>query len=130
MPGNTGDIDDRTATLLTHDWDDGLHRGEGAEEVGVEQIAAGVHVGLGNGVEEAVAGVVDPDIDPLEVMQRERENTIDFFGVADVAGKGDGTIENADAGASRFGASGIARKKNHRCAFLYKSFCDRFSDAH
>ena len=55
MAGDAGDIDDRTASLLTHDRNDGLHGRQSAEEIRFEKVVAGVHVHLGDGVEQAVA---------------------------------------------------------------------------
>ncbi len=39
------------------------------KQIGVEQLATRLHVDLGNGIEQTVPRIVDPDIDALEMMQ-------------------------------------------------------------
>ena len=81
----------------------------GAEEVRLEHVVAGMHIDLRDGIEQPVAGVVDPDIDTLEMMQGQGENAVDLFRVADIAGESNGAIGIPDAGASGFGTGGVAR---------------------
>ena len=53
-------------------------------------------------------GIVDPDIDVLEVMQSERENAVDLFRVANVAGERYGSFGVPDSRTSGFSTGGIA----------------------
>ncbi len=88
------------------------------------------HLGLRNGIQQTVSGVIDPDVDALEVMQRKREHAVDFLGVADVAGQGDGAFGTTDPQASRLGASRIARQQNHARSFLCKTLGNCLADSH
>ena len=55
-----------------------------------------------------MAGIVDPDINALEVMKGQREDTINFLRVANVAGEGYGAIGITNACTGGFGAGGVA----------------------
>ena len=90
----------------------------------------GVHVDVGDRIHEAVAGVVDPDVDALKVVQGEADDAVDLFAVADIAGERQCVFGVADAFAGGFGASRIAREQHHPGALIGKQFGDGFSDAH
>src|ERR1700720_4827037 len=110
------------AALLPHEGSDCLHRIHRAEKIGLEHLVAGRHVSLRDGIEQAVPGVVDPDINALEMMQRQAENTIDLLRVPDVAGKRDRAILT-DAHAGSLGSCGIAWKQNHGVSLPVGRFC-------
>jgi hypothetical protein len=79
VPRNAGNIDDRSAALLAHDRDYGLHRRHRAEEIRFEQFVTGGHFQLRNRVKQSVASIVGPHIDALEMMQSKGEDAIDLF---------------------------------------------------
>ena len=93
-------------------------------------FVAGCHIHASNGVEHAVAGVVDPDINPLEVMNGQADGAVDLFAMADVASQREGTVAVADAGAGGFGASGITGQKRDAGSLIDKKFGNGFADAH
>ncbi len=130
VTGNARDIDDRSRTLLLHHGQCGLHAGDRPEEISVEGFPAGVHVHVSDRVHESVAGVVDPDIDALKVMQGKTDDAVNLFAVADVARERQGVLDVADALARGFGASRIPREQHNLGAFVGKKLRDRFSDTH
>ncbi len=85
---------------------------------------------LFDGIEQAVSGVVDPDVAAIEVMQGQAEDAVNLFAMANVAGEGQSAIGMADAAAGSFGASGIAREHDEVGAVIGEDFGDRFADAH
>ena len=88
------------------------------------------HFHLCDGIHQSVAGVIDPDVDALEMMQGQAENAIDLLGVANIAGKRDGAFGKADALAGGLGPRRIAREQHDACSLLRKNFGDGLADAH
>src|SRR5579863_832497 len=124
------DVDDRTASLLAHHWNYRLHARERAEEIRFEKIVAGVRVGLRNRVEKTMTGIVDPDIDTLEMMEGQREDAVDLLGMAHIARESNRPFGKADSCSGRLGSRGIARQQDDAGAVGGKFFRDRFADSH
>ena len=99
--------------MLLHHRQRGLHAGNGPEKIGVECLPHCCHIHIGDGVQQAVPGIVDPHIDSLIVMQSQADDAVDFFAVADVTGQRQGTVGMTDTSASSFGPSGVAREQHH-----------------
>src|SRR5581483_795953 len=91
---------------------------------------AGMQVGLYDRIEQTMTGIVDPHIHTLKVMQREAEDAVDFFGVADVAAQCHGSVRESNSTPRRFRSRLIARQHDNVCAFGCKLFRDRLADTH
>jgi hypothetical protein len=81
---------------LFHDRDDSLHCFDSPEEIRIEHLTAIGHAHIRNRVEQAVPGVVDPDIDSLKVMHNETDRSVNFLTMANIAGDRQGLIGAAD----------------------------------
>ena len=68
-----------------------------AKEIRFEHFVARRHVHLCDRIEQTVTGVIDPHIDTLEMVQGQRQNAVDLFGVTYVAGKRDSAVEKTDS---------------------------------
>src|SRR5215472_1871912 len=68
VPGNTGDVDDRSRSLFLHNRNHCLHPCKSAEQVGFKQVATRGEIHLRNRVDEAVPCVVDPNVDSVEML--------------------------------------------------------------
>ena len=84
----------------------GLGDGDGAEDVGGEQLGDGVLLALLHRGAVAVAGVVDQHVDPAEALLGGADGGGHLTGVGDVEGErerrlGEGVGEVGDAPASR-----------------------------
>src|SRR5579862_5370857 len=77
-----------------------------------------------------MSGIIDPDVDSFEVMQCEAENAVDFFGVANVAGKGGCAFEETHSCARGFGTRGISREQHDARALGRECFRNRLANAH
>ena len=73
--------------LRPHDWQDRLGHPQRAEEIGFDLVAGFGFGDLLDGAEQAVAGIVDGDIDAAEAFVRLLHRGIDGRLVADVEGK-------------------------------------------
>ena len=80
-----------------------------AEEVGLEQFVAGLHVDFRNGIEQTVPGIIDPDIDSLEMVQSKSENAIDLLGVAERRRKGRRCVRESRSAARAASARAASR---------------------
>src|ERR1019366_3817322 len=109
VTGDAGNIDDRARGLLLQDGDHGLHGGERAEEICIEGIAGKGHIHLRHGIEDAVAGIVHPNVDAAEATHGETNPLANLPALADVASKRQRALGMADAAAGSFGAGGVAR---------------------
>ena len=130
VTGDARDIDNRSRTLPLHHRQRRLHAGDCPEEIGVEGFTHSVHVDLSDRVHEAVAGVIDPDIDALKVVQGEADHAVNLFAVADIAGERQCVLRVANAFARGFGAPRIAREQHDPGAFVGEKFRDRLADTH
>ena len=85
---------------------------------------------LRDGIDQAVPGVVDPDVDALEMMQGEREHAVDIFGVPDV--KDNAAVRSRKPMRTRAASARAAsRDSMHNArALLGKHFGNRLADAH
>jgi hypothetical protein len=77
-----------------------------------------------------MAGVIDPDIDALKVVQGEADDAVDLFAIGNVAGERQSIFGVANAGAGSFGAGGVAREQNDPAAAVNEEFGNCFTDAH
>src|SRR5438094_10204159 len=102
MRGDAGDINNRTLPLLLHDGNDRQCGFDSAEEVGVECLATACHVQLRDRIQQPMAGVVYPNLDPVEMVQREAEHAIDFYAIAHIARKHHGALGMTNAVAVGF----------------------------
>lgn len=130
MPSDTGNVDNCPAALLAHDVNRGLHGGDNAEEIRFEHLVACAHIHLRNRIEQAMSGIVDPNINALKMMQGERDDAVDFFRVANITGESDGAFSMSDAVASGLGARSITREQNHICSLIDEKLGDSFADTH
>src|SRR4051812_42727827 len=96
VPGGAGDVDNGSARLFPHHWNDELHGTNGAEQVGIEHATALIHVHGLNCVHESVASVVHPNIYPLEVFESLGQEIFDISALGDITGHGHAALETAD----------------------------------
>ena len=97
MPGDAGHIDNRSRSLLLHDRQHRLHGFHRAEKVCFERLAHLRHVDARRPIQNSVAGIVNPDVDPQEMMHGQANDAVDFFAIAHVAGKRKRLIDVADS---------------------------------
>ena len=77
-----------------------------------------------------MSGVVDPDVDALEMMQGETQNSVDLFGVPYVAGERYCAFGKSDARPSCLRSCGVAGEQHHARTFTAESLRNRLPDAH
>src|ERR1700728_1012882 len=77
-----------------------------------------------------MSGVIDPDIDSLEVMQRQPDGAVNFLAMPYIAGHRQGSLAMSDAAARRFYPPGVAREHHQGRSLVGKKLGDRFPDAH
>ena len=130
MSGDAGNINYRAAALLAHRWENGLHGFNRAEEICFKHAAEGRHLHGCNFIGQAVARVVDPNVDAMKVMAGEADDAVDFLAIADVAGEGERAICFANARAGSFGASGISGENDAISAIVDEDFGDGFANSH
>jgi hypothetical protein len=105
----------------------GFHR---AEKVGFEGFANGSHISVRDGIEQAMSGIVDPDVNAFEMMHGKAKYAVNFLAVADIARKSERAIEMTDALASGFGTNRIAGENDNASTLIGENFRDGFADAH
>jgi len=130
MPRDARYIHDGPRSLLLHYGNDRLHCRQSAEEVGVEHVTASGHIDLRHGIEQAVTGIVHPNINPIKVMKRQTDHAINFFAMAHVARQRQSSFGVANPVPGRFDASRVTREKHDARAPIGKQFCDGFADSH
>src|SRR5450432_784756 len=130
MSGDARNIDDCPRALLLHDWDHRLHAFDGPEKIGVEQLAEIGHLHAGDRIQQSVAGVVDPDIDVVEVMHGEADDAVDFFAMTYIARQSQSLLRMSNARARSFRAPGIAGKHHRLRSLLDEKLGDRLANSH
>ena len=104
MPDNAGDVDDRSAALCLKDWYHRLHAFDSPEEVSGKESAAFFHGHRRHGIAHAIAGVVDPDIDPAEAVFASANKILDLLPILHVAGDGRSPVCCPNSGSGLFQA--------------------------
>jgi len=82
------------------------------------------------GIDDAEAGVVDPDVDAAEAGERVLYEPGGLLGIGDVASQSCGAIEVPDALAGGFYAIKISRGEYDGGAFFGEESSDSFADPH
>jgi hypothetical protein len=82
------------------------------------------------GVDDAEAGVVDPDVDAAKAGERVLYEFDDLFGIRDVARQSRGAVEVADPLTGSFYAIEVSRGEYDGSAFFGEESGDGFPDSH
>lgn len=93
---------------MLHYGDHRLRRRDRSKKIRLKHVATSGHIHPGHRIDESVAGVVDPQVDPPEVMQRRVDHPVNFLAMANVAGEGKRAFGSAYSSAGRFGTRGVA----------------------
>lgn len=82
-----------------------------------------------------MAGIVHPNVDTFEMMERERDDAVDLFGIAHIAGQRNRSIEHrpihvAQSGPRGFRSRCIARQHHHAGSLFCELPGNRLADSH
>lgn len=130
MSDHAGDVDDRASALRFEDWRHRLNALDRTEQIGLEHSPALFHRHGGYRIEHSVTGIIDPNVDPPEMVFGCAHQCIDLTAVADIASNSCGAFESANS-VSRFLNSGqFARTQDDSRAFFHESFGNGLADSH
>jgi hypothetical protein len=108
MPGHARYIYDRPRALLLHHGNHSLHGFDRPEEIGFKGLATGGHTHVRDGIQYSVAGVINPYVDALEVVEGEADDAINLLAITYVAGEPQGPFAVEDTPAGRLSPLGVA----------------------
>ncbi len=86
LAGHGGDVDDMASPLMPHVRHGGLDAVDGTPEVDVHQVVHVVQAAVGDGAEEADAGVVHQHIHAVELFHRAPDERLHGEAVGDIGG--------------------------------------------
>ena len=101
-----GEVDDRAGAPRAHAGQHRLDRADGAEDVGVEELADGVVLALLDGGAVAVAGVVDQHVDAAEPLLGGRTAAVTWASSVTSSGRASAVSGWASARSDRRGVAG------------------------
>jgi len=130
MSNDAGDIDNGSRPLRLEEGRYSLHAFDGSEEVGLEHPAALFHRHRGHGIEHAVSGIVDPDIDSPETVSAGTNQVLNLPAILNITGNGRRTIGDSNSVSRFLQPRQISGTQRYASAFSEKDPRQRFTDSH
>ena len=129
MAGHARNIDDGSLPLFFHDRDGHLHAFDGSKQISVEHLPALSHIHLCNGIEQAISGVVHPNVHVPKIFQGGLHQLLDLASLPDVAGHCHGALEKTNSVACSVNPCLLAGREHNVGPFFGKLLGNGLADS-